>query len=191
MTWHKFTWLWLILDQDKDWREARSTIRSTYWGWSQCCKDFILSKNSWNIIWIIAVFKTNHIQLRWARFTCHDFIFFSVWWTFWCSCRNKIKERYYKVIYKSNVIRLILEIFRLNNTQYMCLNVYNICVYPLQITSLIQRSIQSQSPSAKKGRLKARRWRRWRRYIWMKSQSSTSVKKYCIRSMSWYIPSNI
>lgn len=105
------------------------------------------------------------------------FYFFSVWWTFWCSCRNKIKERYYKVIYKSNVIRLILEIFRLNNTQYMCLNVYNICVYPLQITSLIQRSTQSQSLSAKKGRLKARRWRRWRRYIWMKSQSSTSVKK--------------
>lgn len=76
LTWHKFTRLWLILDQDKDWREARSTIRSTYWGWSQCCKDFILSKNSWIIIWIIAVFKTNHIQLRWARFTCHDFIFF-------------------------------------------------------------------------------------------------------------------
>lgn len=60
------------------------------------------------IIWIIAVFKTNHIQLKWARFTCHDFIFFQFDEHSDAAAETKLKKGI--IIYKSNVIRLILEI---------------------------------------------------------------------------------
>lgn len=92
---HKFTWLWLILDQDKDWREIGPTIRSTHWGWSQCCKYFIWSKNifgsSFEALWFL-----KPITFHWHEQGLHVLILFVlVWWTFWCSCRNKIEERYH------------------------------------------------------------------------------------------------